>query len=148
MHRKSLIVVVAFIASFSYASSAPPGTEITNGIISLRVYLPDASKGFYRGTRFDWSGVVADLRYKGHSYYGPWFSKTDPTVKDFIYDGPDIVAGPCSAITGPVEEFTPALGFDEAKSGGRFIKIGVGVLRKPDDDKYEAFRMYDLVDGG
>jgi hypothetical protein len=148
MHRKALVVVIAFLVPHSYAWSAPPATAITNGIISLRVYLPDASKGFYRGTRFDWSGVVADLRYKGHSYYGPWFSKTDPTVTDFIYDGPDIVAGPCSAITGPVEEFTPALGFDEAEGGGHFIKIGVGVLRKPDDGKYGAFRIYDLVDGG
>jgi hypothetical protein len=148
MHRKALISVVAFLIAVSYAWSASPQAEITNGIISLRVYTPDASKGFYRGTRFDWSGVIADLLYKGHSYYGPWFSKTDPNVRDFIYDGPDIIAGPGSAITGPVEEFTPALGFDEAKIGGHFIKIGVGVLRKPDNEKYDAFRMYDLIDGG
>jgi len=148
MHQKALISIVAFLISFSTAWPAPPQTEITNGIISLRVYTPDITRGFYRGTRFDWSGVVADLRYKGHSYYGPWFTKTDPNVRDFIYDGPDIIAGPCSAITGPVEEFTLALGFDEAKVGGHFVKIGIGVLRKPDNEKYGAFRMYDLVDGG
>ena len=148
MYRKVLILVVTSLLSLSRAWSAPPQDEITNGILHLRVYLPDATNGFYRGTRFDWSGVVADLLYKGHSYYGPWFSKTDPNVRDFIYDGSDIIAGPCSAITGPVEEFNPALGFDEAKSGGTFVKIGVGVLRKPDSEKYGAFRMYDLVDGG
>jgi hypothetical protein len=60
----------------------------------------------------------------------------------------DIVAGPCSAITGPVEEFTPAVGFDEAKPGGTFLKIGVGVLRKPDDAAHSAYRLYEIVDGG
>jgi hypothetical protein len=29
----------------------------------VKLYLPDAEHGFYRGTRFDWSGVVvADLQ--------------------------------------------------------------------------------------
>jgi hypothetical protein len=148
MHRRVLIGVVTVLLSFSRAWSAPPQAEITNGVLHLRVYLPDSTTGFYRGTRFDWSGVIADLRYKDHSYYGPWFSKTDSSVRDFIYDGPDIIAGPSSAITGPVEEFNPALGFDEAKAGGTFIKIGVGVLRKPDNEKYGAFRVYELVDGG
>jgi hypothetical protein len=40
-----------------------------------------------------------------------------------------------------------ALGFDEAKVGGTFIKIGVGVLRK-DSGKYDAFKQYELVDPG
>jgi hypothetical protein len=40
------------------------------------------------------------------------------------------------------------LGFDEAKPGGTFIKIGVGLLRKPDSGKYDMFHRYDLVDGG
>jgi hypothetical protein len=34
------------------------------------VYLPDAANGFYRETRFDWSGVIGDLTSAGHSYYG------------------------------------------------------------------------------
>jgi hypothetical protein len=129
----------------------PPKEEITNGILRAKLYLPDASRGFYRGTRFDWSGVIGNLEYQGHSYYGPWFDRTDPTVSDFIYDGPDIVAGPCSAIMGPVEEFSTkgsGLGFEEAKPGATFVKIGVGVLRKPDDAKYSAYRLYEVVDHG
>jgi hypothetical protein len=148
VYRRVLIVVVATLLSCSRAWPVPPQAEITNGVLRLRVYLPDTRNGFYRGTRFDWSGVIADLRYKDHSYYGPWFSKTDPSVRDFIYDGPDIIAGPCSAITGPAEEFNPALGFDQAKIGGTFIKIGVGVLRKPDNQRYGSFRVYELVYGG
>lgn len=151
MHLKKITYMVSLLAGFSpftRAWAAVPQTEITNGIVQLKVYLPDTAQGFYRGTRFDWSGIVADLRYKGHSYYGPWFSRTDPKVRDFVYDGADIIAGPCSAATGPAEEFTPALGFDEAKAGGTFIKIGVGVLRKPDNESYNSYRVYELVDGG
>ncbi|HYW42308.1 MAG TPA: hypothetical protein VE959_05595 [Bryobacteraceae bacterium] len=125
-----------------------PNVEISNGQIRAKIYLPDARNGYYRGTRFDWSGVVYSLQYKGHDYYGPWFNKTDPKVHDFVYQGADIVAGPCSAITGPVDEFRPPLGFDEAKSGGAFVKIGVGALRKPDDARYDNYRLYEVADGG
>jgi hypothetical protein len=109
--------------------------------------LPDARNGYYRGTRFDWSGVVHSLQYKGHEYYGPWFQKTDPKVRDFVYEGPDIIAGPCSAITGPVDEFRP-LGWEAAKPGGVFVKIGVGALRKPDDGKYDNYKLYEIADAG
>jgi hypothetical protein len=129
-----------------------PQAEIDNGILKVRCYLPDAQKGYYRGTRFDWSGVIGSLEYQGHRYYGPWFTKTDPTVNDFIYQGADIVAGPCSAITGPVEEFLTgdqALGYEEAGPGGTFIKIGVGVLRKPrEGGRYSRFQLYEIVDAG
>lgn len=131
-------------------SQEPPQTEISNGVLHGVVYLPDAKSGYYRGTRFDWSGVVGRLEYNGHNYYGPWFSHTDPNVNDFIFDN-GITAGPCSAISGPVEEFSTngkALGFDQAKPGGTFIKIGVGVLRKPDEQAYSPYRLYEIVDGG
>jgi hypothetical protein len=125
--------------------------HISNGILSATIHPPDPANGFYRGTRFDWSGVLGSLRFAGHDYYGPWFNKTDATVHDFIFRGQDIIAGPASAITGPVEEFSTheeGLGFAEAKAGGTFLKIGVGVLRKPDDAKYDMFRSYEIVDHG
>ncbi len=128
-----------------------PEAEITTNEIQAKIYLPDREKGYYRGTRFDWSGVIHSLEYAGHNYYGPWFTKTDPKVIDFIFDGADIVAGPCSAIMGPVEEFSSnekALAYEEAKPGGTFIKIGVGVLRKPDHGNYNPYVLYDIVDGG
>jgi len=125
--------------------------EISNGLIRLRVHLPNAQDRFYRGTRFDWSGIIEDLEYAGHNYYPRWFQRTDDGVLDFIYAGADIVAGPCTAVTGPVEEFSSngtGLGFTEAKAGETFVKIGVGVLRKPDDAKYSPYRLYPIQDGG
>ncbi len=124
-----------------------PSATINNGSIHAKIYLPDADKGFYRGTRFDWSGVVYSLETQGHNFYGPWFNKTDPSVHDFIYQGEDIVAGPCSATTGPVDEFKP-LGWDEAKPGSTFVKIGVGALRKPAAGDYDNYHLYEIADGG
>ena len=54
-------------------------------------------------------------------------------MRDFTYLGDDIVAGPNTAIRGPVEEFNSEggpLGYAEAAPGEGFLKIGVGVLRR------------------
>ncbi|MCL5744448.1 MAG: hypothetical protein M1541_11075 [Acidobacteria bacterium] len=91
------VLGVALAAGVWVSAASPPEAEITNGVIRVRLYLPDAKTGFYRGTRFDWSGVIGDLEYAGHSYYPQWFQRSDPSVHDFIYDGDDIVAGPCTA---------------------------------------------------
>jgi hypothetical protein len=128
-----------------------PTAEISNGEIRAKIYLPDAKNGFYRSTRFDWSGVIGSLVYKGHEYYAPWFQRVDPKVNDFAYDGKDVVVSPYSASVGPTEEFQTngrALGFDEAKPGGTFIKIGVGVLRRPDASNYDKAKPYEIVDAG
>lgn len=128
----------------------PPQAEITNGQIHLKLYLPDAKNGYYRGTRFDWSGTIGSLKYQGHEYYGPWFDGVDPKVHDYRYLGREIIASPCSADSGPVDEFQTngtALGWDEARVGGTFIKIGVGVLRK-DAPKYDYVKQYEIVDAG
>jgi hypothetical protein len=39
------------------------------------------------------------------------------------------------------------LGWHEAKAGGTFIKIGVGVLRK-EAENYDYVKLYEIVDGG
>jgi len=145
---KTLLAVTSLALSIGLLPAADsPSVAIANSQIRAKIYLPDAKNGYYRGTRFDWSGVVYSLQYNGHDYYGPWFNKTDPKVHDFVYEGPDIIAGPCSAVTGPVDEFKP-LGWDEAKAGGNFIKIGIGALRKPSENKYDNYRLYEVVGGG
>ena len=125
-----------------------PNAVISNGLIRATLHLPDKDKGFYRSTRFDWSGVVGSLEYAGHQYYGPWFTKSDPPLRDFVYRDLDIVAGAQSAITGPAEEFRLPQGYLAAQPGGTFVKIGVGVLRKADETNYSPFGKYELVDPG
>lgn len=141
----------------SSAQSVPPFADITNGQIRARLWLPDPDRGFYRGTRFDWSGSIGSLDYKGHTYFGNWFIRVDPAVTDVAWDpeGKGWVAGRASANTGPVEEFTgpgnSAPGYDEAKPGETFLKIGVGALRKPMDGKegkYDHYFPYEIADPG
>lgn len=148
MKTAKVAVCLAFMPGASSPAASPPRAEITNEVIRALVYLPDAATGFYRGTRFDWSGVIGSLEYAGHNYYPQWFQRVEPAVHDFVYDGGDIVAGPCTAVTGPAEEFVKNLGFDEAKPGETFIKIGVGVLRKPDSAAYDNYRLYEIADSG
>jgi hypothetical protein len=119
------------------SAAEPPQAAISNGVIDAKFYLPDAENGYYQGTRFDWSGVIFSLRYQGHDYFGQWFPRYDPKLHD--------------AIMGPVEEYRTndaGLGFQEAKAGGKFIRIGVGVVRKPDDNAYQAFKTYDILEHG
>jgi len=110
-----------------------PQTEISNGLIRAKIYLPDTKEGYYQGTRFDWSGNMPSLIYNGHEYFGQWFKNYSPEIHDVIM--------------GPVEEFT-ALDYPETKPGESFVKIGVGVLTKPDDQPYTFARLYPVVDHG
>ena len=153
---KSITRVIAlFVTSTLMAVQTYPGpypqTEISNGLLRVKIYLPDAEKGFYRGMRFDWAGVIASLEYKGHSYFEPFFEKFDPAVAD-VEIGLPVVAGIASAASGPVEEFIGAdescLGYAEAKPGESFCKIGVGALRKVDSAAYSSYVNYPVVDAG
>jgi hypothetical protein len=62
------LYVIAFVAAAAGVLTAQghPSHVITNGQLTARVYLPDAKAGFYRSTRFDWSGAIGSLEYKGH----------------------------------------------------------------------------------
>ena len=110
-----------------------PQTEINNAFIKADIYLPDPVDGYYRGTRFDWSGNMPGLVYKDHSYFGKWFREYSPEIHDVIM--------------GPVEEFT-ALDYPETKPGESFVKIGVGTLTKPDEKPYAFSRVYPFVNKG
>lgn len=128
--------------------AAAPQVELHNAALRMRVYLPDATKGFYTGVRFDWAGVIGDLQVAGHHLYRPWFTAIDPNVRDFTYTANGLTAGANSAATGPVEEFQTAFGYDTAKVGDTFLKIGVGILRKVEDRPYRFDTRAELIDGG
>jgi hypothetical protein len=123
---------LAIAISLSFNQN-PPETEISNGLIKAKIYLPDAQNGYYRGTRFDWSGVIYDLEYDGHKFFGKWFDRYEPTLHD--------------AIMGPVDSFNP-IGYDEAKVGEGFLRIGVGILEKPDEARYAFTTPYKISDPG
>jgi len=131
-----LLLLLSILLVQAAAPAAPQAT-ISAGQSRATLYLPDATTGYYRGTRFDWSGSVASLDWQKHSYFGQWFEKYDPRLHD--------------AITGPVEEFLTgetALGYAEAAPGGTFVRIGIGVLRKPAEASFQRFGRYEIVDPG
>lgn len=130
---RSLTAGVVTIVVCSFAASPPPEVAITNGVATAKLYVPDPINGYYRGTRFDWAGVIYDLEYKNHHYFGKWFQRYEPTLHD--------------AIMGPVDAFDP-IGYDEAAVGETFVKIGVGVLEKSSDDAYNFAKPYKTVNGG
>lgn len=163
---KNLILLIALI-SCSFLSSGvtdkskanqpnSPTGRISNRLVNVSFYLPDAENGYYRGTRFDWSGIIYSLNYKGEEYYGKWYTSRDPSIHNNVQrikpDGTgEVVTGIASSGQGPAEEFLTndkALGFDDAKPGDTFLKIGVGVLRRKDDKPYDRYRDYEIVDGG
>src|SRR5262249_11265244 len=97
--KRIACIVVGLLLACAICHSAASEAEITNGLVHVRLYLPDVNTGFYRGTRFDWAGVIGSLQFAGHDYYPQWFDRSDGRVHDFTYEAGEIVAGPCTAIT-------------------------------------------------
>jgi hypothetical protein len=111
-------------ASTKAAASSYPACLLTKGDLTVTIYTPDAAKGYYRGPRFDWSSMMA-VAYKGHTFFGP---REGAKQHNPLADDHGI---------GPSEEFGmekpyEPQGFADAKPGGEFLKIGVGLLKKPD----------------
>lgn len=110
-----------------------PSTVISNKYISMKVYLPVPEKGIYQGTRYDWSGVIGSVQYKGHEYFGFWKNTYNPMVD----------------MMGPADTYkTAGFGYDEAKPGDRFIRLGVGFIEKEVEPAYDYHNQYKLVDNG
>jgi hypothetical protein len=131
-----LAPALALAASTSMPSESYPTRILANGSVRMQLYLPDTQRGYYRGARFDWSGVIGRVEYKGHTFYAPWKSTHDPGNHDDV--------------SGPVSEFSipGPLGYAQAKPGETFIKIGVGHLRKPRDAAYAIATRYEIVKPG
>jgi hypothetical protein len=136
------------VADLRPAVPEAPHVTLSNGLVRATVWLPNADHGFYRASRFDWSGIIRSLTFREHEFYGPWYDKTDDLVPDFVQRNGQVIASSVSAATGPAEEFRQPLGYDGTAPGGTFVKIGVGVLRRVDDEGYSRFARYPLVSAG
>lgn len=84
---------------------------------------------FYNGARFDHNGFITGVTLDArHTFCVP--------------ESP--VKGEGSGGCGLCGEFgiDEAIGYEETKVGGYFLKIGVGLLKKPDDKPYNFFHNY------
>ena len=108
-----------------------PHVRISNGLLTAQVY-PPGKKQLNQGTRFDHAGVVFHVTYKGQDYSTYWFDR-------FVIDPADEGKYPpgtqhsCCDMSGPVEEFD-AVGFESAGMGGRFLKPGIGIFKRDNDN--------------
>ncbi len=100
---------------------------LQNNDIRLAVDLPHEG---YNHPRFDWTGKIIDVQYKGISLAG--FEKEDAPPGEFIGRGFYNEFG----IERPI-------GFTECRVGDWFHKIGVGLLQK-DGDEYAFFHPYKI----
>ena len=100
------------------------------------VMLPDPERGWYRGTRFAWHGMIRQLEHRGHSFFGYLHAEHNPTHHD--------------AVSGPAPEFdiTGPASFHDASPGESFVKIGVGRLQRDDNERYRFWHKYPILDHG
>jgi hypothetical protein len=131
--KKAITAGLLLTLGLAAFAAEPFTASISNKFVQATLRLPDVNNGYYQGVRFDWAGSIVSLESGGHTYWGQWFPRKDPTRQD--------------SITGPVEVFGP-LNYTESKPGETFVKIGVGVLRHADDRPYQPGSRYDFVDHG
>ena len=109
---------------------------LKKGAMRMWLSVPGDSVN-YRGTRFDHSGMIQKIQVGDHQLCERWH--TGPSNPDANDD-----------VTGPCEEFGNAkpLGYLPSRPGATFIKIGVGVLRQPEETEYRFSNAYEFVRRG
>jgi len=113
--------------------------HLCNGQLALALGDPGTA-GTYCGTRFSWAGIISEVTWGEHHLFGPWQSGPLPL------DLHDNVSGTAGEFGMGIAGMPPPLGFEEAAPGCLFVKIGVGVLRRPDAQPYQFHRSYELVE--
>jgi hypothetical protein len=141
-----VLVLVGFMliqfVSAKGSDKTYPVVVLSNDLIELTVLLPDENRGYYRSTRFDWSGIVAQVEYGKHSFFQDWRG-----YNGTIHAGDHDPLKPGTA-TGTAEEFRNPLGYEEAKPGDPFLKIGVGILKREDMKPYHWDVPYQIIEAG
>lgn len=112
------------------AEDSYPRTSIQSEQLHVEIYLPDADKGYYRGSRFDWSGLVQQVKYRDHVYFGDWKTTHNPTNFE-----------DANGLASEFGMFSP-IGYNDAKPKEAFVKIGIGELVKPKDEEYRFSKNY------
>jgi len=102
--------------------------EIKSQRLSVTMQYPGT---YYKGSRFDWTGFITDVILDGkHSFC------TDESSVPGVGTGG---RGLCNEFG--IEE---PVGYDEAKVGEKFTKIGIGLLEKDNLEKYAFDKPYKI----
>jgi hypothetical protein len=124
-------------SSLAQEVKLPAAIELKSGPLELTLEPPDGRNGWYRGTRFDWSGMTSRIKFGTHELAARWQGgPRKATANDDVW--------------GLAEEFDnggPA-DYESCKPGETFVKIGVGKLRRRDTNPYHFFTPYEIVEPG
>jgi len=151
MKLNLLILVCSLVLTLSQGQAqntkdnvgdAYPVKAMESKYLKVTVFLPDTEKGYYRGTRFDWSGIIGQVEYGGHTFFKDW-KITEGEKIAFVHDPFNPDAG-----TSTVEEFRDPLGYEDGKAGTPFLIIGVGILERMDDKPYHWSTHYKVIEPG
>ncbi len=84
---------------------------------------------YYNRTRFDWTGFITQVTLDGAT----------------TFCVPEAIDGTGTGGCGLCNEFgiMEPIGFDDCPAGEWFPKIGVGILKRPDNDQYSFARPYE-----
>lgn len=131
------IIFALAVFCVSARAAEHPFVAVSNGVVSVRSYLPGETNSCYRSVRFVRCSMTDEVAVGQNRFYGR------------LFPGAHKPDGNAYA-RGLAEEFDIASppGFAEAEPGGAFLKIGVGALVKPDDKPYDFNRTYPLADAG
>lgn len=96
--------------------------------LTVEIAVPGTN---YRRTRFDWSGWVSQAILDGETTF---------CVEESLVPGEGTGGG------GLCNEFGNGepIGYDDCAVGESFPKLGVGLLTRPDDGRYDFFRPFGL----
>jgi hypothetical protein len=125
--------LLPWVPSSSYTTC--PQTILSNQALTLRVMHPDPEKGFYRGGRFEWSGIIAEAFSPKHRYIG---------------QAPDAKTGEPHLSLGTASEFKPPFAVPAEKAGeaSHQIRIGQGVYvenEKASPEEKPTYRLEKAV---
>lgn len=122
--------------------SYPNVTIHANGL-SFVAYRPDATRGYYRSSRYDWGSMVGRVELAVPNGGGKVTVFTDarprphrPLVSDHVLGvaaefGCGVRGTICRANKGDRLATNGVLGYGDAQKGGVFLKLGVGKLLRP-----------------
>jgi len=122
-----LLLIIPLVASSQLKKKPIMTHELKNKNLEIQIDLPLANYDF---SRFDWTGKIVSVKYKG--IYITSLENTD--IEDDNKHG-----------KGLYNEFgiEAVVGYDDIKEGEWFHKIGVGLLKK-DKQGYLFSRNYDI----
>lgn len=126
-----LLLIIPYAASSQHTKITKMTHVLKNKNLEIQIDLPLANYNF---SRFDWTGKIVSVKYKGIPVSGV----------EKLNDEDDTKSG-----KGFYNEFgiNSAIGFDETKEGDWFHKIGVGLLKK-DEEEYLFHKKYEIRPAG